>query len=38
MVRVTNDFMDVAFAEARGVEGDLVFTEAFSKKLAGGGQ
>lgn len=37
VVRVTNDVMDVAFAEARGAKGELGFTDAFSKKLPEGG-
>lgn len=36
IVRVSDDFMDVVLAEAKGTDGELTFTNAFSKKLVVG--
>jgi len=33
IVHVTNDYIDVALAEAVGDRGEMIFTNAFSKKL-----
>lgn len=33
VVRVTGSFMDVAFGEAEGEHGHVVFTQAFSKRF-----